>query len=79
MRLPFRFQSGANRITLTPPVFNAARQIVFLVSGRDKAASLRDVLEGEMQPERRPAQCVRPEPGRLLWLVDIEAASLLTA
>jgi 6-phosphogluconolactonase len=63
------------RITLTFPVLNAAREIVFLVSGQNKAAALRDVLEGKPGREQRPAAWVRPVDGTLTWLVDEAAAS----
>jgi 6-phosphogluconolactonase/glucosamine-6-phosphate isomerase/deaminase len=33
-------------VTLTPSVFNAARNILFLVSGADKAEALAAVLTG---------------------------------
>ncbi len=66
------------RITLTFPVLNAAREIVFLVSGRNKAEALRDVLEGKPGREQRPAAWVRPVDGTLTWLVDEAAASRLT-
>jgi 6-phosphogluconolactonase len=68
---------GAWRITLTAPVFNRARLALFLVSGEEKAEALRAVLEGDYQPDRFPAQIVRPEEGRLLWLVDRAAARCL--
>jgi 6-phosphogluconolactonase len=67
----------AYRITLTAPVFNNAACVIFLVSGREKAEALRAVLEGDYQPERFPAQLIRPTHGTLLWLVDRAAASLL--
>ncbi|HQT94709.1 MAG TPA: 6-phosphogluconolactonase [Thermoanaerobaculaceae bacterium] len=66
------------RITLTFPVLNAAREIVFLVSGQNKAEALRDVLEGNPSREQRPAVWVRPVDGTLTWLVDEGAASRLT-
>lgn len=66
------------RITLTFPVLNAAREIVFLVSGQNKAEALRDVLEGKPSREQRPAVWVRPVDGTLTWLVDEAAASRLT-
>ena len=64
----------ANRVTLTPPVFNAARRIVFLVSGEGKSKSLADVLYGGYQPDKYPAQRIRPTDGELIWMVDKLAA-----
>jgi 6-phosphogluconolactonase len=66
------------RITLTAPVLNSAELVIFLVSGREKAEALRAVLEGAWQPERFPAQLIRPAEGRLVWIVDHAAASRLT-
>ena len=65
------------RITLTAPVINAARHILFLVAGADKAPTVRAVLRGESRPEDLPAQLVRPVDGDLVWLLDREAASQL--
>jgi 6-phosphogluconolactonase len=65
------------RITLTPPVLNHAACVIFLVSGEEKAKTLRAVLGGPYQPEHLPAQIVRPVDGRLLWMVDRAAAQLL--
>lgn len=65
------------RVTLTPPVLNHAAHVVFLVAGTEKAAILREVLQGPAQPERLPAQLVQPGHGTLLWLVDEAAAALL--
>lgn len=64
------------RITLTVPVFNRARTVVFLVTGEGKAAALRSVLHGEREPDRYPAQLIRPDGG-LLWLIDDAAAGSL--
>jgi 6-phosphogluconolactonase len=68
----------AYRITLTPPVLNAARNVLFLVAGPDKAETLHEVLEGEPRPDQYPSQVVRLTDGRLVWLVDRAAASLLS-
>ena len=70
---------NADRITLTPPVFNNAAEVLFLVSGDDKAEALRAVIEGPSDPDRLPAQLIRPTRGRLRWLVDPTAARLLSA
>jgi len=66
------------RVTLTVPVLNHANLVVFLVSGHDKAEALREVLQGDRQPERFPAQLIQPDPGNLLWIVDQAAARLLS-
>ncbi len=65
------------RITLTPPVLNQAEQVVFLVSGEDKAETLREVLEGPYEPNRFPAQVIRPTHRKLIWLVEQAAAQEL--
>lgn len=65
---------AAWRITLTPPALNAAAQIIFLISGQDKAARLREVWSGPHQPDLLPAQIIRPSDGEVLWLVDAAAA-----
>jgi len=65
-----------DRITLTLPVINRARNVIFLVAGASKAPALKQVLEGPPDPARYPSQSVLPR-GRLVWLVDHAAASLL--
>ncbi|MDY6874808.1 MAG: 6-phosphogluconolactonase [Chloroflexota bacterium] len=65
---------GAWRVTLTPSAINAARHIVFIVTGGGKAKRLREVLLGPYRPDVLPAQIVRPADGRLRWLVDTAAA-----
>ena len=65
------------RVTLTPVVINAAAEVAFLVSGREKAAMLQRVLEGPHQPDTLPAQVVALRDGRLRWCVDADAAAAL--
>ncbi|EMR03284.1 6-phosphogluconolactonase [Cesiribacter andamanensis AMV16] len=66
-----------HRITLTAPVINAARKIVFLVFGEKKAEALQQVLEGPYRPEHYPAQLIKPQAGEPIWLVGRAAASRL--
>jgi len=65
-----------DRITVTLPVLNNARKVVFLVSGRKKAPIVKSVFEKNQVP--LPAKRVRPIDGDLIWLLDREAASLLS-
>jgi 6-phosphogluconolactonase len=65
------------RVSLTLPAINCARTVAFLVSGRRKAAAVQRVLEASGEGAPLPAQGVRPREGRVLWLVDAEAAALL--
>jgi len=65
------------RVTLTPRVINAARDVLFLVAGSEKAGCLKEVLQGPYRPDELPAQAIRPAPGRLRWMIDAEAARLL--
>ena len=65
------------RVTLMPAVINRARLVVFLVSGNSKASVLKEVLAGQLDPFRLPAQLIRPESGELVWLADSAAAARL--
>jgi 6-phosphogluconolactonase len=61
------------RITLTFPVLNAAAQVLFLVSGADKANALHEVIAGSAPVSRIPARGVLPQQGTVTFFVD-EAA-----
>jgi 6-phosphogluconolactonase len=65
------------RLTLTYPTINAARRVVFLVEGSEKADILKRVVEGPRDVERYPAQGIAPTGGDLVWLVDAAAAARL--
>jgi 6-phosphogluconolactonase len=67
----------AHRVTMTFGLLNRAALVIFLVAGADKAAPLAQVLEGSEDPQRLPAQLIRPLNGRLLWLANREAVSRL--
>jgi 6-phosphogluconolactonase len=67
----------AERVTMTTPVFNSARTVVFMATGEKKARTLAEVLTGRYNPELYPAQRIDPRDGKLIWLVDEDAASRL--
>jgi len=66
------------RITFTPHLINAAQNVFFLVSGHNKANTLKLVLEGPSTPEHFPSQLIAPDQGNLFWHVDLEAAAELS-
>lgn len=66
------------RLTLTPILFDAAREVLFLVEGAGKADVLRAILEGPYQPDVLPAQRVQPAAGQVRWLLDRAAAAGLS-
>jgi 6-phosphogluconolactonase len=68
---------AAWRITLTRKSLIHARTILFLVSGANKAKTLKEVILGEYNPENYPSQLIRPLNGELYWFIDQQAAALL--
>ncbi len=64
----------AERVTMTPMVFNDARRILFLVAGANKAVTLSRVFSDLKVPGELPAQRIRPADGHTTWLVDEAAA-----
>jgi 6-phosphogluconolactonase len=67
-----------SRVTLTLPVMNAARAVLFLVSGEDKAEAVARAFSGAADASA-PASLVQPESGSLTLLLDPPAARLLEA
>ncbi|OCT56800.1 hypothetical protein XELAEV_18004383mg [Xenopus laevis] len=65
------------RITLTLPVINAAKTVVFVATGEGKATILKRILQEE-ESDPLPAARVSPVRGKLLWFVDEPAARELT-
>ena len=64
-----------NRITITLPVINNAGNVLFLVSGEEKASVLKKVMD--KPTPSLPASLVCPRNGRLIFLIDEKAGSLL--
>ena len=69
-------QGSIQRISLTLAALNAAREVLFLVTGAAKAPVLAAALEGPVDSEL-PAALVRPASGQVVWLVDRAAAAVL--
>lgn len=65
------------RITLTHPVLSAAKKIAVLVSGREKAKTLKEVLTTEPDEVKYPIHSLWPVLDKITWLVDSDAAAML--
>lgn len=74
---PYVEELKTHRLTLTLPVLNHGANIFFLVTGKEKAATLGDVLQGKCSRKHLPAQRISPQQGRLVWFVDQAASTLL--
>src|SRR5215470_3135167 len=70
-------QKDTWRVTLTWPVIIESGDVFFLIGGKDKADPLHRVLQGPYDPETLPSQLIQPKNGKLLFLLDKDAASLL--
>jgi 6-phosphogluconolactonase len=76
--VPNPSQSAAEwRLTLTLPVLNAGRRVVFLVAGADKASVVSTLLRKKPGYRKLPASLVRPTRGSLIWILDEAAAAQL--
>lgn len=65
------------RLTVTSSVFNRTKSVVLLVAGKKKSTVLKEVLEGDYNPDTFPAQVLRNAEGEVTWLLDEGAASAL--
>jgi 6-phosphogluconolactonase len=70
-------QLKTRRMTLTYPVIAAARRVLFLATGREKAETLKEVLEGPLDPSRLPSQIAASRQGETFWIIDEEAGANL--
>jgi len=65
------------RLTFTPRLLNAAKHVLFLVTGAEKQDAVKAVLEDDYQPDEYPAQIVQPSKGEVSWMLDTAAAAKL--
>jgi len=70
-------ETKQKRITLTGSVINNARNVVFIVTGKNKSKVVDDILNHKQDSKKYPASFIKPLNGKLFWLLDKEAASLL--
>jgi len=63
------------RITFTLPVINNAKNIIFLVTGENKANIIKNILQEENS--NLPACLIRPANGSISFLLDKKAGTLL--
>ncbi len=61
------------RITLTAAALNAAKDVVFLISGEGKRDALSTLWHGPVDPVMYPAQLIQPHSGNLWFMLDRSA------
>lgn len=66
-----------DRVTFTFPLLNAAREVLFLVGGANKARTLARVLDPAAKAADVPAAGIRPAHGTLSFMLDAAAAAAL--
>ena len=69
--------SGQQRITFTGHLINAARKVLFMVTGEEKSTIAAKVIQRNSNFEEYPASLVMPHHGELEWYLDRDAAALL--
>jgi 6-phosphogluconolactonase len=67
-------KAPAERLTITPPVIEAARKVAVIATGEDKALMVARAVEGPLSPKAVPVQLAR----RGVWFLDQAAAARLT-
>ena len=58
------------RVTLTTPCINSARNVAFLLSGKEKKSALQTLWHGPFDPWLYPAQLIQPTDGQLHFFAD---------
>ncbi|RYX84589.1 6-phosphogluconolactonase [bacterium] len=66
------------RITMTYPEINNSRKIYFLITGKDKADRVQEIVNGPCDVQNLPATGIEPTDGDLIWFLDVGAATQLS-
>lgn len=74
----FLADKNVYRITMTAPLINQAYHVAFLLFGDSKTAAVQQVLEGERDVAKYPAQLIDPQGGKVYWFMDETAAAGLS-
>jgi len=71
-----RAEPHVPRVTMTPPVVQAARHVIVAAVGAEVAPAMAAAMRERLAPHERPAQLVRPSV-RVTWIADRAAAGEL--
>ena len=72
-------QSGQKRISMTGKVINNSKNVVFLITGSNKAEKVKEIIsDPDYAAKKYPAARVQPETENLYWFIDVKAAQKLT-
>lgn len=67
-------QSGQKRISLSKKTLCASKYITFMVTGKNKAEKIREILGEEKTANDCPASLIRSNNGKTVWILDEEAS-----
>jgi 6-phosphogluconolactonase len=66
---------GWDRVTVTYPVFNAAKNLWLMAAGAEKAQAFAQLINGQYNPTQCPVQAIRPNNGNLVYWIDSTIAT----
>jgi 6-phosphogluconolactonase len=66
---------GMYRISMTAPLINLSKHVVFFLFGKAKAPAVYNIIQREKEIELYPAQLIHPVAGDVHWFMDTDAAS----
>ena len=69
-------KDGEPRLTMTVPLINQARCVLFLVAGAAKRPALAQVFSPTGDAQTYPSKLIHPQ-GKLIWLLDYDAGAEL--
>jgi len=70
-------QSGQKRISLSKKILCASKYITFMVTGKNKASKINEILGNKKTVNKNPASLIRSNNGKTVWLLDEEAGKFL--